>query len=875
MKTTTNFSEPTACVNTPRPVCKNGMGFMQFFFVLAFFMMAMVHGAFAQNSCTIVGWAASAPYPEATIESCADGTNLQYISDPSIPSTYSWSFALNTSGASIVGSSTLREVTVNPGSNAGAFFLICTVTGTEDPTETNSCGVSVAVYKPSVIGTPDSRCGAGEVTLLASGLSPHSTANWYTAPTGGIPVVGTSFTTTVTATTSFWVSNIVTTPLLGLTCDGPRVEVVATVYPPATADADDDQTICAGETVTLNGAVGGGATSGTWTTSGTGLFAPNATTLNAVYTPSAEDIVAGTVTLTLTTDDPEGDCLEDTDTMVVTIDPPATADADDDQTICAGETVTLNGAVGGGATSGTWSGGTGLFTPNATTLNAVYTPSAEDIVAGTVTLTLTTDNPEGPCLEDTDTMVITINPPATADADDDQTICAGETVTLNGAVGGSATSGTWSGGTGSFNPNATTLNAIYTPSAEDIVAGTVTLTLTTDNPEGPCLEDTDTMVITINPPATADADDEQTVCAGATVTLDGSVGGGATSGTWTTSGSGSFTPNATTLNAVYTPSADDIAATTVTLTLTTNDPDGPCLEDSDTMVITINPCGGHLFPTQTTCCHYITGTATALQNVCTKVTGNVVNNAIPGVFFYYSSVVAPAESFTIEVRQTNDGDLNKLFNIQGYSFTRPNTQQIRLFTSNCGLVAYSSSFINSGKGARLLVTGATPGATYIVSIKYETKSIIGATYTGADQISTYSFGSYINNTLDEESVGHIDAVAGCSDNTPLPGDCTVPTTKISNINDVVNPANHEIFDAYPVPFKNQITIKYNFDYASTVRIDVYSMNGILIHSETDKDAYIGKEMTLNITNSKGIEELFVIKVTTNKESMTKKVISSK
>jgi hypothetical protein len=37
----------------------------------------------------------------------------------------------------------------------------------------------------------------------------------------------------------------------------------------------------------------------------------------------------------------------------------------------------------------------------------------------------------------------------------------------------------WSGGAGTYNPNNTTLNAVYTPTAAERTAGTVTLTLTT------------------------------------------------------------------------------------------------------------------------------------------------------------------------------------------------------------------------------------------------------------------------------------------------------------------------------------------------------------------------------------------------------------
>jgi hypothetical protein len=88
--------------------------------------------------------------------------------------------------------------------------------------------------------------------------------------------------------------------------------------------------------------------------------------------------------------------------------------------------------------------------------------------------------------------------PPTASAGANASFCANQTYTLNGSVGGSATTGTWSGGTGTYNPNANTLNAIYTPSAAEIAAGTVTLTLTSNNPNGaPCVPSTSSVTLTI------------------------------------------------------------------------------------------------------------------------------------------------------------------------------------------------------------------------------------------------------------------------------------------------------------------------------------------------------------------------------------------
>src|SRR4030095_15935883 len=111
---------------------------------------------------------------------------------------------------------------------------------------------------------------------------------------------------------------------------------------------------------------------------------------------------------------------------------------------------------------------------------------------------------------------------------------------LSGSKGGGASSATWStSGTGNFD-NSSSVNATYTPSAADITAGTVTLTLTTNDPAGPCGAVNDAMVLTINAAATVNAGADATICSGSTYTLSGTRGGGASSSTWTTSGSGSF-----------------------------------------------------------------------------------------------------------------------------------------------------------------------------------------------------------------------------------------------------------------------------------------------------------------------------------------------
>ncbi len=100
------------------------------------------------------------------------------------------------------------------------------------------------------------------------------------------------------------------------------------------------------------------------------------------------------------------------------------------------------------------------------------------------------------CMVARDTVIVTeYLSPITAFAGNDSSICSNKQAQLNGSVQ-AAGGGLWTGGNGTFNPSATTLNAVYIPSAAEKLSGTVTLyLLTTGN--GSCIGDTDTYILTI------------------------------------------------------------------------------------------------------------------------------------------------------------------------------------------------------------------------------------------------------------------------------------------------------------------------------------------------------------------------------------------
>jgi hypothetical protein len=226
---------------------------------------------------------------------------------------------------------------------------------------------------------------------------------------------------------------------------------------------------------------------------------------------------------------------------------------------CNGGTTTV--AVSASAGTGPYNG-EGTFTSTAGTYTYIVTDANNCSGSGTITIT----EPQ----------------PVVVDAGPDINICVDGSVTLSGLIFG-APGGLWTGGAGTFSPDASTLNAEYQPAQSE--AGTViTLYLTSTGVPAACAQ-TDSIQLTIDGPIAANAGSDQTVCSGFPVTMAGTVSG-TTGGTWSTSGDGTYNNNLA-LNAVYTPGPGDISAGQVTLTLSP-DQNGSCQATPDSMLLNIN-----------------------------------------------------------------------------------------------------------------------------------------------------------------------------------------------------------------------------------------------------------------------------------------------
>src|SRR5258708_7148268 len=88
-----------------------------------------------------------------------------------------------------------------------------------------------------------------------------------------------------------------------------------------------------------------------------------------------------------------------------------------------------------------------------------------------------------------------------------------------------------------------------------------------------------------------------------------------------------------------------------TYSVTVTDTKG-CTGSGSGVLTQLPNCGGHIFPTQTTCTDFTTGTAQRLNALCYKPASGLVGVATPGVFFYWTKVTAPSASFCVDVVQT-------------------------------------------------------------------------------------------------------------------------------------------------------------------------------------------------------------------------------
>lgn len=366
-------------------------------------------------------------------------------------------------------------------------------------------------------------------------------------------------------------------------CDPVRDTIVVSFVQSPLAEAGNDNSYCKNNigVIPISGSVVYAA-GADWTGGNGGAFG-NPGNLSTTYTPSPTDIANDSVVLYLTSAGSFFACPDHVDSVIIHFTEAPVVFAGADLVLCATETqINLAGSVSGPSTTGIWtSSGSGNYSPTASDPTSTYNISSSDTLLGNITLTLTSTN-NGNCLAEQDIIdIVFVSAPEVTITSSDS-ICANlSLMDLSGTVtSGFAT--TWTtGGFGSV-VLPSSLNTQYTITTPDTTAGFVDIYLTTT--AGICPSYYDSLRVFFIVPPTANAGADQSFCSNQVVQLNGSISGATTTGSWSTLGTGSFSPSNAFLVTNYLPSPLDIANGSVNLILTTASAFG-CVPDNDMVTI--------------------------------------------------------------------------------------------------------------------------------------------------------------------------------------------------------------------------------------------------------------------------------------------------
>lgn len=274
-------------------------------------------------------------------------------------------------------------------------------------------------------------------------------------------------------------------------CTTARTEVVATVDPVPTVSISGNTSVCAGQAIQLSSSASN-ATGLLWSTGATGP--------NISVSPTAQTTYSVTAT---------NACGTATDQLTVNVNPLPTISASADASICVGESVQLSATAQGSV----------LWQPGGqSTASISVSPNAS------TTYSVSTTNNCGTAFENVE---VVVNQLPLANAGADQTICAGESVTLTASGGQDY----------SWNTGASTASISDSPTQS-----TTYQVLVTD--ANNCSA-SDNVEVFVNQLPVADAGADVDICWGESATLQAS---GGTNFVWNT--------NETTSSITVSPTAD-------------------------------------------------------------------------------------------------------------------------------------------------------------------------------------------------------------------------------------------------------------------------------------------------------------------------------
>ena len=296
------------------------------------------------STYSLSNWSTTATfYVEATNGSCQSARTPVIVTVNQRPSNLTANGASRCGSGTLTLSATYTNGTINWYDAASGGTLVFTGSNFVTPSLSNTtiyyvegvngtCMSSVRTAITANINTiptvtsttPNSRCGAGIITLNAA--SSVGTLVWYNVTSGGTALAtGTSFSPNISATTTYYVE------ATNGTCSSTRTAVIATIDIAQTITSTTPNSRCDAGTVTLSAAATGGTLNWYANASGGSILA----TGSNFTTPSISSSTTYYVEVT------NGTCTSARIAVTASINPVGAPTGNANQTFCNAETVGL------------------------------------------------------------------------------------------------------------------------------------------------------------------------------------------------------------------------------------------------------------------------------------------------------------------------------------------------------------------------------------------------------------------------------------------------------------------------------------------------------------------------------------------------------
>jgi len=150
------------------------------------------------------------------------------------------------------------------------------------------------------------------------------------------------------------------------------------------------------------------------------------------------------------------------------------------------------------------------------------------------------------------------------------------------------------------------------------------------------------------------------------------------------------------------------------------------------------PQTSKITPTSATCSQFSRGRATDLFDTFYKVAAGKISSLTPSGFNYFSKVSAPASSFQIQVRQTDDFGWNPISISQ--------IGQVVLYNANCTKsTAQGTTTFDAATGTvTIQVNNAVPANVYYLGVRDNAGSLVGTVVSSPYPEVTFVYVTYVN-----------------------------------------------------------------------------------------------------------------------------------